>query len=305
MSIVEVKGLKKQFGEKKVIDDISFTVEENRVFGFLGRNGSGKTTTMKMLLGLLQPDEGNLNICGELVRFGETKTNKYVGFLPDVPMFYPFMTAREYLLLCGEITGLKQPYTKQKSEELLDLIGLANESGRIGTYSRGMKQRLGIAQALLNDPKLLVCDEPTSALDPIGRKQILDILHEVKRKTTVIFSTHVLSDVERICDDIAVLHEGKIVMEGDLQAIKRQYQSDLLHIQFETEDDKNKFCGLSSIQNLLNDSNFKEEKMSLQFKHTHFTEQLVLQAFQEAQVFPQKLEKMEQSLENIFMDVVK
>ena len=305
MSIVEVKGLKKQFADKKVIDDISFTVEENRVFGFLGRNGSGKTTTMKMLLGLLQPDEGNLNICGELVRFGETKTNKYVGFLPDVPMFYPFMTAREYLLLCGEITGLKQPYTKQKSEELLDLIGLANESGRIGTYSRGMKQRLGIAQALLNEPKLLICDEPTSALDPIGRKQILDILHEVKQKTTVIFSTHVLSDVERICDDIAVLHEGKIVMAGDLQAIKRQYQSDLLHIQFGTEDDKNKFCGLSSIQNLLNDSNFKEEKMSLQFKHTHFTEQLVLQAFQEAHVFPQKLEKMEQSLENIFMDVVK
>ena len=122
MSIVEVKGLKKQFADKKVIDDISFTVEENRVFGFLGRNGSGKTTTMKMLLGLLQPDEGSLNICGELVRFGETKTNKYVGFLPDVPMFYPFMTAREYLLLCGEITGLKQPYTKQKSERSFSAI---------------------------------------------------------------------------------------------------------------------------------------------------------------------------------------
>lgn len=305
MAIVEVKGLKKHFGAKKVIDDISFKVEENRVFGFLGPNGAGKTTTMKMLLGLSQPDEGSLTVCGEPVRYGETKTNGYIGFLPDVPAFYSFMNAREYLQLCGEITGLKQAFIKQKSEELLTLIGLANESGKIGTYSRGMQQRLGIAQALLNEPKLLICDEPTSALDPIGRKQILDILHEVKQKTTVIFSTHVLSDVERICDDIVVLHDGKIVIAGDLQTIKKQYQSDQLYIQFRTADDKNKFCTLPVIQIMLQNGTVRQEKMSLQFERTHSTEKIVLQALQESHVFPQKLAVVEQSLENIFMDVVK
>lgn len=305
MPIVEVKGLKKHFGAKKVIDDISFKVEENRVFGFLGPNGSGKTTTMKMLLGLLQPDEGSLRVCGEPVRYGETKTNGHIGFLPDVPSFYTFMNAREYLQLCGDVTGLKLAFTKQKSEELLTLIGLADETGRIGTYSRGMKQRLGIAQALLNEPKLLICDEPTSALDPIGRKQILDILHEVKQKTTVIFSTHVLSDVERICDDIVVLHDGKIVIEGDLQTIKKQYKSDQLNIQFRTADDKNKFCTLPIIQIMLQKGNVHQEKMSLQFERTDSTEQNVLQALHEAHIFPQKLAIVEQSLENIFLDVVK
>lgn len=305
MAIVEVDGLKKHFGTKKVIDNISFTVEENRVFGFLGPNGSGKTTTMKMLLGLLRPDEGSLTVCGEPVRYGETKTNSHIGFLPDVPAFYSFMNAKEYLRLCGEITGLKKNQIQQKSEELLALIGLENENGKIGTFSRGMKQRLGIAQALLNEPKLLICDEPTSALDPIGRKQILDILHAVKQKTTVIFSTHVLSDVERICDDIVVLHDGKIVIAGELEAIKKQSMSDQLSIQFRTETDKNKFCLSASVQDLIQEGKATEAGMGLLISRTEKIETQVLHALQEANVFPQKLEIMEPSLENIFMDVVK
>lgn len=305
MAVVEVKGLKKHFGEKKVIDDISFTVEENRVFGFLGPNGSGKTTTMKMLLGLLRKDAGSLKICGEPVRYGETKTNSYIGFLPDVPAFYPFMNAREYLQLCGELTDLKKSYIKQKSEELLTLIGLENENGKIDTFSRGMKQRLGIAQALLNEPKLLICDEPTSALDPLGRKQVLDILHAVKHKTTVIFSTHVLSDVERICDDVVMLDQGKLVMAGDLKSIKKQSQSNQLSIQFRTEGDKTKFCQLSSTQAWVQAATSHQEELCLLIPHTQSTEKQVLEALQEAHIFPLKLEIVEKSLENIFMDVVK
>lgn len=305
MAIVEVNRLKKHFGTKKVIDDISFTVEENQVFGFLGPNGSGKTTTMKMLLGLLRPDEGSLKVCGEPVRYGETKTNSHIGFLPDVPAFYSFMNAKEYLQLCGEITGLKKNQIQKKSEELLALIGLENENGKIGTFSRGMKQRLGIAQALLNEPKLLICDEPTSALDPIGRKQILDILHAVKHKTTVIFSTHVLSDVERICDDIVVLHDGKIVIAGELEAIKKQSMSDQLSIQFRTAADQNKFCLSASIQFLIREGKVSQEEMGLLISRSDAIEEQVLRALQEAHIFPRKLEIREPSLENIFMDVVK
>jgi ABC-2 type transport system ATP-binding protein len=131
------------------------------------------------------------------------------------------MTAREYLSLCGESIGMKKDEIKQRSDELLSLVGLAGEKHRVRGYSRGMKQRLGIAQALLARPKLLICDEPTSALDPVGRKEILDILLSVREQTTVIFSTHILSDVERICTDIAFLAEGKIALQGTVSELKK------------------------------------------------------------------------------------
>src|SRR5690554_2869502 len=193
------------------------TVAQNSVFGFVGQNGAGKTTTMKIILGLLKADGGSITVCGEKVSYGDTKTNRHIGFLPDVPEFYGYMRPKEYLKLCGEITGLSAQAIRNRSEELLALVGLKDVNRRIGGFSRGMKQRLGIAQALLNEPRLLICDEPTSALDPIGRKQILDILATVRGKTTVIFSTHILSDVERICDHIGILHHGKIILSGTMQ----------------------------------------------------------------------------------------
>ena len=133
-----------------------------------------------------------------------------------VPEFYPYMTAAEYLHFCGAITGMDSKEYKKRAEELLELVGLTQEKHRVKGFSRGMKQRLGIAQALLNRPRLLICDEPTSALDPVGRKEILDILASAGEQTTVLFSTHILSDVERICDQFAFLHEGKILHQGSM-----------------------------------------------------------------------------------------
>lgn len=220
MNILEVKDLHKSFGSKTVLDGLTFSVSEGSVFGFIGRNGAGKTTTMKMILGLLQADSGEITVCGERVRYGNTPTNKYVGCLPDVPEFYSYMTAREYLRLCGEVTGMKQSEIKKRSGELLELVGLANEKHRIKGYSRGMKQRLGIAQALINKPRLLICDEPTSALDPLGRKEILEIISSARGETSVIFSTHILSDVEKICDDTAILEKGRIALCGTVSELK-------------------------------------------------------------------------------------
>ena len=217
-NILEIKGLRKSFGSLNVIDGLDFDVPEGSVFGFIGVNGAGKTTTMKMALGLLEIDGGEIIVCGERVSFG--KTVKSVGYLPDAPEFYPYMKPMEYLSLCGEIAGMSRDRINSRGRELLELVGLTKAKRRIGGFSRGMKQRLGIAQALLDEPKLLICDEPTSALDPLGRKEILDILAAVKGRTTVVFSTHILSDVERICDRFVFLHGGKAVLSGVLSEMK-------------------------------------------------------------------------------------
>lgn len=226
MNMLEISGLKKSFGSKEVIiKDLSFSIPENTIFGFVGQNGAGKTTTMKMILGLMKSDAGTIKVNGQDVKFGNTATNKFIGYLPDVPEFYTYMTTREYLRFCGEIAGVPAGELKERIEELLTLVGLANEKRRIKGFSRGMKQRLGIAQALIHKPKLLICDEPTSALDPIGRKEVLDVLMAAKKDTTVIFSTHILSDVERICDEIVFIHDGRVALNGTIEKIKSQYVS--------------------------------------------------------------------------------
>lgn len=219
--MLTISHVNKSFGNKQILKDLTFSVCENTIYGFIGENGAGKTTTMKLILGLLRADSGEFFVNGEKVCYGQNRTNRYIGYLPDVPAFYGYMTPGEYLTFCGEIAGMPKEQIQEKTEELLKLVGLSDVKKRIHGFSRGMKQRLGIAQALLHEPKLLICDEPTSALDPAGRKEILDILLAVKEKTTVIFSTHILSDVERICDEIGFLHEGKIALSGTMDEIKK------------------------------------------------------------------------------------
>lgn len=225
MDMLHITNLSKRFGDKEVLKGLTLSVPEHSIFGFIGKNGAGKTTTMKTVLGLLKPDAGEVSVAGEKVVYGQTATNRHIGYLPDVPEFYSFMTAPEYLSFCGEITGIPKSEVKPRSSELLSLVGLDGETHRIKGFSRGMKQRLGIAQALLNRPKLLICDEPTSALDPVGRKEILDILFSIREQTTVLFSTHILSDVERICTDVAFLDNGAVDVQGKLSAIKAKYRT--------------------------------------------------------------------------------
>ncbi|MGM9902410.1 hypothetical protein A5844_000835 [Enterococcus sp. 10A9_DIV0425] len=235
MNILEIHGLSKSFGDNKVIDEISFNVPENCVFGFIGSNGAGKTTTMKMILGLLNPDKGEIYVNGDRVHFGATKTNRMIGYLPDIPEYYGYMRPRDYLRLCADIADIDKKKATVRIEELLRLVGLDHADYRINGFSRGMKQRLGLAQALIGEPKLLICDEPTSALDPVGRKEILDILKEIKGNTTVIFSTHILSDIERICDRVAILDKGKIAFESDVADLKVRNKTKAITIEFNEE----------------------------------------------------------------------
>lgn len=221
--VVQIKGVTKRFGDRDVLKDIHLEIPDHSVFGFIGANGAGKTTLMKCMLGLLPLTEGSITIAGEPVTFGETKSNVHIGYLPDVPEFYPFYNARQYLELCAVITDMPKNEWQPRIDELLGLVGLEDAKNSIGSYSRGMKQRLGIAQALLNRPKLLICDEPTSALDPAGRSQILSILKEAKAETTVFFSTHILSDAEQICDRVAMLHGGSIIFQDELSKLQQQF----------------------------------------------------------------------------------
>ncbi len=220
MAILTLEDLHKRFGDKAVLQGVSLAVPAHSLYGFVGRNGVGKTTTMKAILGLLKPDSGIITVADEVVHYGQTATNRFIGYLPDVPAFYAFLNAEEYLQLCGESLGMTRGAIATRSTELLRLVGLTGEKHRIGGFSRGMKQRLGIAQALLGSPRLLICDEPTSALDPIGRREIMDILSAARQQTTVLFSTHILADIERVCTHAALLNDGKIACQGTVEELK-------------------------------------------------------------------------------------
>lgn len=305
MDVLRIEHLFKSFGDNKVINDLSFSVPEGSIFGFIGPNGAGKTTTMKMVLGLLKADSGLITVCGEPVTFGQTKTNRFIGYLPDVPEFYNYMKPKEYLALCGQITGLESSAIRSRSEELLSLVGLTKANKRIGTFSRGMKQRLGIAQALLNEPRLLICDEPTSALDPIGRKEILEILQQVKGKTTVIFSTHILSDVERICDRISVLYNGRLAISGTLTELKAQHRRDSILIEFASASDKKAFVQLPQITPLLTDAEHADAGLTLHSGDVRAAEAIVLDALSQSRILPVKIEVLEPTIESLFMEVVR
>jgi ABC-2 type transport system ATP-binding protein len=205
------------------LDGVDLTVPTGSIFGFLGPNGAGKTTTLRILGGLARPTAGSAVVLGHDVRAASNEVRARVGFLPDVPGFYPWMTAAEFLGFAGGLFSLDEATLRTRVAALLDLAELAGVKARIGTYSRGMKQRLGVAQALINAPCLLLLDEPTSALDPIGRKEVLDMIAALAGRTTVFFSTHILADVERVCDTIAVLDRGRVVEQAAIDDLKRHH----------------------------------------------------------------------------------
>ena len=296
MDALSIHNLRKNFGGKEVLCGIDLSVPEHSIFGFIGKNGAGKTTTMKAILGLLKVDCGEIYVLGEKVRFGQTATNRHIGYLPDVPEFYSYMTPYEYLTFCGKICGMDDADIEARSKELLKLVGLGQERHHIKGFSRGMKQRLGIAQALLNRPKLLICDEPTSALDPVGRKEILDILLAAREQTTVLFSTHILSDVERICTEAAFLHDGNIAMQGTIAQLRSKRASDGFIVETERKGDADTLMQVfADLQ--------RTEHNALMFHGGEDYFFAIMRYITENRIPVQRIERIEPTLESLFLEV--
>ncbi|HET6498870.1 MAG TPA: ABC transporter ATP-binding protein [Coriobacteriia bacterium] len=219
---IEMRALAKSYGKTRALDGVDLSVPEGSVFGFLGPNGAGKTTAIKIITGLARPTSGEARVFGREVTSATNEVRALIGFLPDVPGYYPWMTAEEFLRLSGKLFGLGGRVLDTRVSALLEMAGLDGARQRIGGFSRGMKQRLGIAQALINAPRLLLLDEPTSALDPMGRKSVLDMIAALSGTTTVFFSTHILGDVERVCDRVTILDHGRIVRHASIGELKRE-----------------------------------------------------------------------------------
>ena len=217
MLAIEILGLEKiysvGFWRKKpkcALRPLQLNVEEGEIFGFLGPNGAGKTTTLKLLMGLVFPTSGTARILG--MEIGDPRMKAQIGFLPEQPYFYDYLTARELLEYYGQLSGIPGKEIPHKVQEVLARVGLPNVSGlQLRKFSKGMLQRVGIAQAILHNPKLLFFDEPMSGLDPFGRREVRDLMEQLKHEgKTVFFSTHILSDAEALCDRVAVIHDGEL-----------------------------------------------------------------------------------------------
>jgi ABC-2 type transport system ATP-binding protein len=220
---ISISGLIKEFKHGKALAGVDLVVPEGSIFGFLGPNGAGKTTTLRILAGLARPTGGSARVFGHDTTAEPDAVHALIGYLPDVPGFYKWMTGREYLELSAGLFGLPAGVRDERIRTLLELAGLAGVSTKIGGYSRGMKQRLGVAQALINSPRLLLLDEPTSALDPIGRREVLEMIAALAGRTTVFFSTHILADVERVCDTVAVLAAGRVVEQAGIAELRSRH----------------------------------------------------------------------------------
>jgi ABC-2 type transport system ATP-binding protein len=231
---IRCQALTRTYGQVRAVDGLSLSVAAGSIFGFLGRNGAGKTTTIRLLTGLARPTAGEAWVAGVQTTDGREETKAVFGYLPEEPAFYTWMTPREYLQYVGRLYGLTQAQAGERSRALLDLTGLQAAGGRrIAGFSRGMRQRLGLAQALIHRPPVLFLDEPTSALDPAGRHEVLNLIGSLRGQTTVFLSSHILADVERVCDRVGVIHQGRLQLLSGSRELLEQFPSNVARMTFD------------------------------------------------------------------------
>lgn len=225
MTILEVQNLTKSYGGQLAVEGLSFALEEGTATALIGPNGAGKTTALSMLAGLLRETSGTIN----------WDRQSGVGFLPQQPHFFPWMTALEFMEMAAKLSGVDSKQALSRSKKTLEFVGLAKvQNKKTGTFSGGMKQRLGLAQAIVHEPKLLLLDEPVSALDPTGRREIMDLLKSLQPKTTILYSTHILNDAEQMTDQLLFMQHGKLVEQGSLADVKQRYAKPRIRIRFQT-----------------------------------------------------------------------
>lgn len=233
--MIRIEKLVKRFGSVRALNGLDMQVQPGMVYGFLGPNGAGKTTTLRILSGLARANQGQAWINGQPVALQSLGQRPVMGSLPEEPAFYPWMTPREYLRdFIAPLYGLDAKESAQRSKVLLEEVGLGKAANRrIGGFSRGMRQRLGLAQALIHKPAILLMDEPVSALDPAGRREVLELIESLRGRATILLSTHILADVERVCDTVGIINKGRMVLESDRQALLERYAQPIFEIEVE------------------------------------------------------------------------
>ncbi len=301
MSLVTISNLTKKFNDATAVNKLSLQLKKGVCTALLGPNGAGKTTTLNILAGIMEQTEGEITFTG----VKKSDFRKYIGYLPQYPVFYGWMTGREYLQYVGELSFLSKKAANAKAEELLELVGIADaKKKKISGYSGGMKQRLGIAQALMNDPQLLILDEPVSALDPIGRREVITLMEKLKETTTILFSTHVLHDAEEICDHIYIIKDGEMAVSGSLEELQKNHEQPTIYVEIEKE--------LPNLKTDIKNYTFVSELVSNSPKTLTVTVTDVEQArsellnyFVKNEVPIRKFELVRTSLEDLFLKVAK
>lgn len=228
MHILKTEKLTKQYGNQTIVHPLDLTLTENKCIALIGPNGAGKTTTLRIITGLIKPTSGSIQF---MAYRGDYR--KLIGYLPQQPVFHEWMSGEEYLIYSAKLSSLSKRIATKQAIYLLERLGLLEaRRKRISTYSGGMKQRLGIAQAMIHQPKILVLDEPVSALDPAGRREILTLIEDLKSEMTILFSTHILADADEVCDEVILLDHGKVIESGSIESVRNKYKTEQIELTF-------------------------------------------------------------------------
>lgn len=301
MSLVRIANLTKKFNGNAAVNNVSIELKKGVCTALLGPNGAGKTTTLSMLAGIMQQTEGSISFSDD-----NTKDfRQFIGYLPQYPVFYGWMTGKEYLQYVGELAYLSKKEASAKADELLELVGISDaKKKKISGYSGGMKQRLGIAQALVNDPQLLILDEPVSALDPIGRREVLTLMKELKEKTTILFSTHVLHDAEEICDYIYIIKKGEMAINGSLEDLQKEHEQPTFYI--EAENSLEEWLPLVKNAEFISEIISETTKtVTISVNDVEIAREHFLNFFVQNKVPVRRFELVRTSLEDLFLKVAK
>lgn len=296
---LEVKNVTKTYKEKTAVNNFSMVLQSRECVGLIGPNGAGKSTLIKVISDIINPTMGEVLLNGKKI----SQMKKEIGYLPQYPNFYHWMTAQETLAFMGELSGLRKEELTKAIPEILSKVGLSGEeNSKVGTFSGGMKQRLGIAQALLHKPSLIVMDEPVSALDPIGRREVLNLIEEIKRETTILLSTHILSDAEEICERFIIIKNGQKIEDTTISDLLNSNSQNKLIFEVTSIDQE----WMEVLKNLIyvKDVEAVGNKIKIQVENIGLNKNKLLRSALEHQVDLVKFEINNDTLEEIFMKLV-
>jgi ABC-2 type transport system ATP-binding protein len=298
---IEVTNLSKYYGEQAAVNDITFSIKKGEIVGFLGPNGAGKSTTMKMITGFIPASEGTIKVCGKEVSVDAIETRKHIGYLPENNPLYLDMYVKEYLEFVGKIYKLKN--VRERVKEMIQLVGLEVEQNKkIGMLSKGYRQRVGLAQAIIHNPDVLILDEPTSGLDPNQLVEIRDLIRRIGKEKTVMLSTHILQEVEAICDRVIIIRQGKLVADNLASNLQVASETQVVYAEFDGAISKqvlSKIPGVSKLEQV-NPSTYLIESESIDDLR-----KTVAQFAQQNNLLVLTLRTEEKSLEEVFKTLTK